>query len=139
VYAVRLRAGEEEDYVPFVVTPAPGQEKAIAFLLPSASYMAYANEHMAANSPLTELVSGRLIPFDKYSLFLNEHREYGLSCYDSHSDGSGVCYSSRLRPILNMRTKPISSLRWAGSSLLPVHAHTHITDLLPAHRHPLDL
>jgi N,N-dimethylformamidase len=32
-----------------------------------------------------------------------EHRELGLSLYDVHSDGSGVCYSSRLRPILNMR------------------------------------
>jgi N,N-dimethylformamidase len=28
-----------------------------------------------------------------------------LSLYDHHSDGSGVCYSSRLRPIVNMRPK----------------------------------
>jgi len=139
LYAARLRAGEEEDYVPFVVTPAPGQEKAIAFLLPSASYMAYANEHMAANSPLIELVSGRLIPFDKYSLFLNEHREYGLSCYDSHSDGSGVCYSSRLRPILNMRPKHISSLGGAGSSLWQFNADTHITDWLEANGYEFDV
>jgi N,N-dimethylformamidase len=33
------------------------------------------------------------------------HRELGLSLYDSHSDGTGVSYSSRLRPILNMRPK----------------------------------
>jgi N,N-dimethylformamidase len=139
LYAARLRAGEEEDYIPFVVAPAPGQEKAIAFLLPTASYMAYANEHMAANSPLVELLSGRLIPFDKYSLFLNEHREYGLSCYDSHSDGSGVCYSSRLRPILNMRPKHISSLGGAGSSLWQFNADTHITDWLEAKGYEFDV
>ena len=34
-----------------------------------------------------------------------EHRELGGSLYDTHSDGSGVCYSSRLRPILNMRPR----------------------------------
>ena len=34
-----------------------------------------------------------------------EHRELGLSLYDVHSDGSGCSYSSRLRPILNMRPK----------------------------------
>jgi len=139
LYAARLRSGEEEDYVPFVVTAAPGQEKPIAVLLPTASYMAYANEHMAANSPLIELVSGRLVPFDKYSLFLNEHREYGLSLYDTHSDGSGVCYSSRLRPILNMRPKHISSLGGAGSSLWQFNADTHITDWLEAMGHEFDV
>src|SRR3982074_2816862 len=34
-----------------------------------------------------------------------EHRERGLSLYDVHSDASGCAYSSRLRPILNMRPK----------------------------------
>jgi N,N-dimethylformamidase len=34
-----------------------------------------------------------------------EHPQLGLSLYDVHSDRSGCCYSSRLRPILNMRPK----------------------------------
>ena len=29
------------------------------------------------------------------------HREFGLSLYDHHSDGSGVCYSSTRRPVVN--------------------------------------
>ncbi len=45
VYAARLRAGPHEDYVPFAVGPAPGKEKRIALLLPTAIYVAYANEH----------------------------------------------------------------------------------------------
>ena len=77
LYAARLRSGAEEDYIPFVVKPAPGKEQKIAFLLPTASYMAYANEHMATNAALIELVAGRLAMLDKHTLFLNEHREYG--------------------------------------------------------------
>ncbi len=139
LYAARLRSGDEEEYLPFAVKPAPGKEKKIAFLLPTASYMAYANEHMATNAALVELVAGRLPPLDTYSLFLNEHREYGASCYDSHADGSGVCYSSRLRPILNMRPKHISALGGHGSSLWQFNADTHITDWLEAQGYEFDV
>jgi N,N-dimethylformamidase len=139
LYAARLRSGAEEDYIPFVVKPAKGKEKKLAFLLPTASYMAYANEHMATNAGLIELLSGRLAPLDKNSLFLNEHREYGGSCYDSHSDGSGVCYSSRLRPILNMRPKHISALGGDGSSLWQFNADTHITDWLETQGYDFDV
>src|SRR2546428_9389697 len=31
------------------------------------------------------------------------HPELGASCYDTPSDGSGVCHVSRLRPIVNVR------------------------------------
>ncbi len=105
VYAARLRAGDAEEYIPFAVLPARGKEAPIAFLLPTVEYMAYANEHMAFDGSLAELLTGQLSALNPNQLFLNEHREYGASLYDSHSDGSGVCYSSRLRPILNMRPK----------------------------------
>jgi N,N-dimethylformamidase len=32
-----------------------------------------------------------------------EHPGVGLSTYDRHADGSGVCYASRHRPVLNVR------------------------------------
>lgn len=139
LYAARLRSSDEEDYVPFAVKPAPGKEKQIAFLLPTASYMAYANEHMGTNAGLIELVAGRLTLLDQNALFLNEHREYGASCYDSHTDGSGVCYSSRLRPILNMQPKHISALGGHGSSLWQFNADTHITDWLEAMGYEFDV
>ena len=142
LYAARLRAGttnDTEDYIPFVVKPALGKEKKIAFLLPTASYMAYANIHMATNAALSELFAGRLVQLTHHDLFLNEHREYGASCYDSHSDGSGVCYSSRLRPVLNMRPKHIDALGGYGSSLWQFNADTHITDWLEAMGHEFDV
>ena len=42
--------------------------------------------------------SGQAAPRDQY---MRDHNL--MSLYDMHSDGSGVCYSSRLRPILNMK------------------------------------
>ena len=81
VYAARLQAADgAEDYVPFFVRPPAGTHTAdIAFLAPTFSYLAYAN----SMSGIPQL----------------------LSLYDKHSDGSGVSYSSRLRPIVNFRPK----------------------------------
>ena len=139
LYAARLRSGDAEEYVPFAVKAKRGEERKIAFLLPTASYMAYANEHFGFNVGGVELLGGRLMPLDEQGLFLNEHREYGASCYDHHSDDSGVCYSSRLRPILNMRPKHISPLGGHGSSLWQFNADTHITDWLEAMGYEYDV
>ena len=128
VYAARLRGkGDAEEYVPFVVLPAPGKAARIAFLLPTVEYMAYANEHMAFDGPLGELLTGQLPALNPNQLFLNEHREYGASLYDTHSDGSGVCYSSRLRPILNMRPKVETP--WACAGEESTNAREFILDM----------
>ena len=61
-------------------------------------------------------------------------REQGLlSCYDLHSDGSGVCYSSRLRPILNFRPGYVMPSRSLAASW-PRHlnADLHLLDWLDA-------
>src|SRR5262249_12503879 len=68
-----------------------------------------------------ENVLGNFTSIDAATLFLHEHPQYGCSLYDRHSDGSGVCYSSRLRPILNMRPR---------GRLWQLPADTHITDWL---------
>ena len=40
--------------------------------------------------------------------YLLDRPELGHSLYDYHRDGSGVFYSSRLRPVLNLKPKGIS-------------------------------
>jgi N,N-dimethylformamidase len=115
VYAMRLTAGEEVERVPFFVRPARGGKAAdLLFLVPTASYMAYANEHMCWDAQLGEQGSGHVAAVGPEEMFLNEHREYGYSFYDTHEDGSGVSISSRLRPILNMR--PGHSAGWVGAA-----------------------
>ena len=64
--------------------------------------------------------------------------ELGRSLYDLHSDGSGICYSSRLRPVLNMR--PMATLTAGlGSMLWHYNADTHITDWLEAQGFAFDV
>ncbi len=135
LYAVRVAYDEHEDYMPFVVKAkrgsAKGKNKA-CFLVPTGSYMAYANEHMPTDAPLAQLLTGQVSVLYPQDVFLLENRNYGASCYDTHSDGSGVCYSSRLRPILNMRPNYQSWLGGAGSSLWQFNADTHIIDWIDA-------
>ena len=99
VYAARLRTISHEDYVPFVVRPKKGRPASkIALLIPTFSYLAYAGTGTSAFRP--------------------------LSLYSRHSDGSGVCYSSRLRPITNMRPKIQTNNPWQFM------ADTHLVDWL---------
>jgi N,N-dimethylformamidase len=78
-----------------------------------------------------EVKRGRIIAYTPDELFLNVRRDLGLSTYDTHSDGSGVVYSSRLRPIvLNFAPKNII---WS------FNADTHVTDWLEAMGHDHDI
>jgi N,N-dimethylformamidase len=107
VYAMRLTSDEgDEDYVPFFVRPPLGAYTAkIAVIMSTIDYMAYANEHLAANAAGAELLVYRIPIMQAQNMFLAEHREYGGSIYDTHTDGSGLCLSSRLRPVLSFRPK----------------------------------
>ena len=139
-YALHVVAGESDEgktreaYIPFFVTPRRGgKRETVAFLAPTCSYMAYANhaEHITARE--AERVVGRLLQFGHADLYMYEHPELGGSLYDSHLDGSGVCYSSRLRPVLNFSSRYHSWLGGPGSALWQYNADTHLFDWLDHH------
>jgi N,N-dimethylformamidase len=133
LYALHLATEDDEDYLPFVIRPAAtGRRAKTLFLMPTASYMAYGNEHLAVDAALAERAHDMLSVFYPNDVFLMEHREYGGSLYDQHSDGSGICYSSRLRPLLNMRPKYQSWLGGSGSALWQLNADTHLLDWMEA-------
>ena len=131
-YAVRLRASiegiEEEDYVPFFVRPATGVPTSrVALLVPTATYLAYANDNMAADSEdaiVLENTIGSVPIMGKEDLARQQHREWGVSTYDTRADGSGVCYSSWLRPIVNVRPK----YRHTLSRVWQYNADLHLVD-----------
>lgn len=106
-YAAKLTTAEgDEDYIPFWVVPKLGNTTAkVAVMVPTISYMAYANEHVATNAGAAEVFIYRTPIMQHQNMYLAEHREYGGSIYDTHTDGSGICLSSRLRPILSIRPK----------------------------------
>ena len=105
-YAAHLRSESEEDFVPFWVSPTPGSERAdVAFLASTLTDIAYGNSHEAVKNPsLAKTFAG----IDDIRQFFSPG-DYAmlqlglLSQYDLHSDGSGVCYASRRRPLLSMR------------------------------------
>lgn len=107
IYAARLTTEQgAEDIVPLFVLPPKGKTSAsLAFLASTFTYLAYANSHHGYEDPLSEPAYGSLLVLDRTDLFLKERRDLGVSLYDRHRDGSGSCYSSRRRPILNMRPK----------------------------------
>ena len=61
VYAMSLRAGSGtglgEDYLVFFVRPKIPTSR-VAFLVPTATYLAYANERLSFDDPLTQPVTG---------------------------------------------------------------------------------
>lgn len=103
VYAVRLRADGDESFITFFVRPAPGKPTAkLAFLASTVTYLAYSNYQWLFHQHYAEVTETFWTTLQKTDVFLQEHPEFGLSTYDTHADGSGVRYASRLRPILNM-------------------------------------
>lgn len=140
IYAIHLESDDGEDYVPFYVRPRRGTAGArILFLAPVFSYLAYANEQMLGSPASRDVfrrmndgVLGHLSadypaqPQDKYIV------DNGLrSIYDTHVDGSGVCYSSRLRPIVNMRPKyHMPALDLGEGSPHQFNADLHLVDWL---------
>ncbi len=126
LYAARLNNDDDEEYIPFVLRATQKRTGRLVFVVPTASYQAYANEHLAFDAALAELVHDHVPVFGPNDLFLAAHREFGGSLYDRHSDGSGICTSSRRRPILNMRPKYQSWLGGTGSGLWQLNADTHL-------------
>ena len=105
VYAARLTSTDGFDFwVPFFVRPKRGAATSkVAFLASTATYTVYMNNRGRFMSLITERYQGRLALIDGIDELLIEFPEMGLSTYDRHSDGSGVAYSSRLRPVANVR------------------------------------
>lgn len=103
VYAARLQGDTLEDHVPFVVRPPKGTATAeVGLLLPTLTYLAYANERFLTRDDLPTPPLGS-VPLDVADHFLMRHPELASSVYDVHRDHSGVCHSTALRPIPNLR------------------------------------
>lgn len=107
VYAVRLTddAGTEDLVPVFVTPPEHGPVEPLLLVLPTNSYLAYANDHVGVDSPRTQVWSQMVPTLDDFELLRNARRELGLSLYEVHSDGSPVFYSSWRRPILTLRER----------------------------------
>ena len=127
VYALKVTQDNSRDYIPFFVRPAPHHiRNRIAYLAPTATYLAYANQRLGIEESI--LSDGKIRNVN--DAYLAAHKEVGLSLYEHHSDGSGVHYSSYLRPVLNLKPEGVM---WA------FNADTNITAWLRHLNEPFDV
>ena len=127
-YLMRLAADGHIDELPFYVRPPRGQRGAdVLFIASTYTYQAYAN-HARGNCDAA--FRERVAAWGAYPHNPDDHPEYGRSTYNRHRDGSGICYSSRLRPVLTLRPRYLTFLDARGSGLRHYSADTHLLDWL---------
>lgn len=104
VYGVVVSSPSGSDTVPIVVVPARGSapRNRVAVVLPTFSYLAYANENLF-NGLDSEAMTPAEVFVDPVDEAHVNDASFGLSMYDTHRDGSGVMYSSIRRSIVNFR------------------------------------
>jgi N,N-dimethylformamidase len=144
VYAVRLMCGDAEENIPFYVLPPKGKRTAdLCVLMSTYTYTVYHNNARVewANPEWVKMWKDQAAAWGAYPYNPGEHREYGLSTYNFHTDGSGICHASWLRPMLTMRcgyiTYPDDKIR--GSGLRHFPADTHLIAWLEAKGYSYDI
>ncbi len=124
MYAMHIECGGDYDDIPFYVRPQSGKPQAdICVIVPTFTYTVYINQsRKCTGQDYDRLVRDHNArPWNP-----DQHPQYGLSTYNDHDDGSGICYSSSLRPAITMRTKFIAvceSFVESGMRHLPADTH----------------
>ncbi len=103
-YAAHIRNEACEDYIPFFVRPAKPSAD-VAFLVPTFSYQVYGCYVRPGRGAE---IAERARDWRALTETPDMNPEFGLSCYNYHSDGSGVSLVSMLRPQLDTRPRQIS-------------------------------
>jgi N,N-dimethylformamidase len=129
-YVMRLAAEGHVDELPFYVRPPRGRRSAdVLFIASTYTYQAYANH---ARGSTDAAYRERVAAWGAAPHNPDDHPDYGRSTYNRHRDGSGICYSSRLRPMLTFRPRYLTFLDARGSGMRHFSADTHLLDWLEA-------
>lgn len=128
VYGMKLSCGTSSDIIPFFVVPSLGKPTAkVCYIASTFTYQVYTN---FARQVYDDAFKKRVAEWGASAYFPSEHPDYGLSTYNYHRDGSGVAYSSRLRPLLTWRPNCLAYNDPLGSGLRHLPADTHLTGWL---------
>ena len=101
VYVMRLECEGNEDAIPFFVCPPLGRPKArLCVLISTFTYTIYGNHARPDYDPSWQ---DKITERNAYPHNPAEHPHYGLSTYNYHADGSGICHASHHRPLFNLR------------------------------------
>lgn len=133
-YALIIEGGGASENIPFFLVPPKGKPSArIAVLASTFTYVVYHNHtrpEWSSNAAWVKQWKDQAASWPgAYPHGPGDHREYGLSTYNFHGDGSGIHVASWHRPMLTMRvgyiTYPDPAIR--GSGLRHFPADTHLT------------
>ena len=137
VYAARLTAGDHWDAIPFFVCPPKGECRAnLCVLVSTFTYSVYGNHARPDFAPSWK---DRFERWGAYPHNPAEHRDYGLSTYNYHSDGSGICHASHRRPLFNMRSGYVTFGYGPGSGHRHFQADSHLIAWLHAKGYDYDI
>ena len=131
VYALQLTAGDAQENVPFHVVPPKGKRTAkIAVLASTFTYVIYANHTRPEwdwNADWKKAWLDQAAEWGCYPHNPGDHREFAMSTYNFHPDGSGISLSSWNRPMLTVRvgylTYPYEEIRGSGLRHFPADSH----------------
>ncbi|MDG1971892.1 MAG: N,N-dimethylformamidase large subunit [Paracoccaceae bacterium] len=131
VYVIRFTCGEYEDAVPLFVCPPKGARTAdLAVLVSTFTYTVYGNNARVDYQPSW---LDRNAEWSAYPWNPAEYRELGCSTYNFHTDGSGICHASHLRPLLNLRPGYLTYGNSETSGLRHFQADSHLIAWLHEH------
>ncbi|WP_395666559.1 N,N-dimethylformamidase beta subunit family domain-containing protein [Methylocella sp.] len=103
-YAAHLSNEAGEDYIPFIVRPAKPQSD-VVLLVPTFSYQVYGCYVRPGRGAE---IAARAAQWGALPETPDMNPQFGLSCYNHHSDGSGVALMTQHRPMLDTRPKQFS-------------------------------
>ena len=128
IYVMRFNCGEFEDAIPFFVCPPKNQiTSSLCVVIPTFTYAVYGNH---ARPDYNENWQKLFKSWNAYKYNPAIYKNYGLSTYNFHSDGSGICHASFLRPLLNLRPGYITFGNGNCSGLRHFQADSHLISWL---------
>ncbi|ASJ76718.1 N,N-dimethylformamidase beta subunit family domain-containing protein [Granulosicoccus antarcticus] len=129
-YVMRLESEGHEDAIPFFICMASGQRTAdLCVLVSTFTYAIYGNHARPDYAPSWQ---ERLSEWNAYPYNPAEFPQYGLSTYNYHSDGSGICHASHHRPLFNLRPGYVTFGAASCSGLRHFQADSHLLSWLHA-------
>ena len=130
IYAARIRCGAHEDAMPFFVCPPKGKRTAdLCVLVSTFTYVIYGNH---ARPDYTAEWQQAFAAWNAYPWNPADYKHYGLSTYNYHKDGSGICHASHRRPLFNIKPGYRTFAYGEGSGLRHFQADSHLIAWLHA-------
>ena len=124
IYIMRIEADGHYDAMPFFVCPPLGKSRAdLCVLVSTFTYTIYGNHARPDFAPSwLEKISA----WEAYPNNPSQYRHYGLSTYNNHTDGSGICHASHKRVLFNLRPGYLTFGGATCSGLRHFQADSHL-------------